>query len=543
MICLRRAPAARPFVLRPLGGAPAPGWSPTLPAYLTGPEQWKVFWTFNSDRGADLGLALAGASQQADRHGVDRAHDQRCGRGCSSAPWCLGVLVLGLRAPQTPRLAQLGFLVVAGFLLVNKVYSPQYVLWLLPLAVLARPRWRDQLVWQAGEVALLRAVWWYLGGYLAPAGGGDAGVYWVAILVRVAAELYLVGDRGARRAATRGTTRCARSPRRRSRRQLDDDAVERRRGVAHPDVDLVADRGHARRRAGRNSIEACMCGGSAKSRCLPSMENGERTKPTASRPPRARVAARALSDWLAGRRLEADAVGGAAADHERCARAWGACGRGSRTRRRARPGGRRGPSRSPAARRGRRATGRCRCAAGTVKSGYAARSAASSASVRWLTQTGAWSAEPGGDHVVDQPAAPRPRCEPLARAAGAARRPRGGPAGAGASAGGRPAARGAVKPWRSMRSTARARTGRRAGALEQVARGPRAGRRCGSPGRRSAGSTSSAAPNGRQGVSTSRSPSKRLRDLRQLVVRADREGVDAEPRSAATAPAGQPADA
>ncbi len=35
-----------------------------------------------------------------------------------------------------------------------------------------------------------------------------------------------------------------------------------------------------------------MCGGSANSRCLPSIENGERTKPTASRPPRAIVAAR-----------------------------------------------------------------------------------------------------------------------------------------------------------------------------------------------------------------------------------------------------------
>jgi len=34
-------------------------------------------------------------------------------------------------------------------------------------------------------------VWWYLGGYLAPAGGGDPGFYWVAIVVRVAAELYL----------------------------------------------------------------------------------------------------------------------------------------------------------------------------------------------------------------------------------------------------------------------------------------------------------------------------------------------------------------
>ena len=35
-------------------------------------------------------------------------------------------------------------------------------------------------------------MWWYLGGYLAPAGGGDAGFYWVATLVRVACELYLV---------------------------------------------------------------------------------------------------------------------------------------------------------------------------------------------------------------------------------------------------------------------------------------------------------------------------------------------------------------
>jgi hypothetical protein len=35
-------------------------------------------------------------------------------------------------------------------------------------------------------------VWWYLGGYLAPAGEGDPGTYWIAILLRMAAELYLV---------------------------------------------------------------------------------------------------------------------------------------------------------------------------------------------------------------------------------------------------------------------------------------------------------------------------------------------------------------
>ena len=43
---------------------------------------------------------------------------------------------------------------------------------------------------------------------------------------------------------------------------------------------------------------ACMCGGSAKSRCLPPMLYGDRTNPAASRPPRAKVAARSLSELL-----------------------------------------------------------------------------------------------------------------------------------------------------------------------------------------------------------------------------------------------------
>jgi uncharacterized membrane protein len=106
---------------------------------------------------------------------------------------CLGVLVLGMVAPRTPRVAQLAFLVVAGFLLVNKVYSPQYVLWLLPLAVLARPRWRDLLVWQAGEVLYFAAVWLYLGEFTASSTAGQPDkLYWYAVIVRVAAELFLV---------------------------------------------------------------------------------------------------------------------------------------------------------------------------------------------------------------------------------------------------------------------------------------------------------------------------------------------------------------
>jgi uncharacterized membrane protein len=64
------------------------------------------------------------------------------------------IVFLTLTAPRRPRLAQLLFLTVAAFLLVNKVWSPQYVLWLVPLAVLARPRWRMFLGWQLAELFL-----------------------------------------------------------------------------------------------------------------------------------------------------------------------------------------------------------------------------------------------------------------------------------------------------------------------------------------------------------------------------------------------------
>ncbi|MFC6287042.1 glycosyltransferase family 87 protein [Nocardioides sp. GCM10027113] len=161
-----------------------------LPAYVTGRDEWRVFWTFNADRGADLGSIWLVLEQA-----LDTSFEPGTINDVSwlfLAVWCLGVLVVGLKAPASPRFAQLAFLVVAGFLLVNKVYSPQYVLWLLPLAAMARPRWRDQAVWQSTEILYFASVWWYLGGHLAPAGGGDAGFYWLAIVLRMAGELYLV---------------------------------------------------------------------------------------------------------------------------------------------------------------------------------------------------------------------------------------------------------------------------------------------------------------------------------------------------------------
>jgi uncharacterized membrane protein len=188
VICLRDR-RIRDFTVATAGAVVA--WVVAqLPAYVTGREQWEVFWRFNADRGSDLGSAWLVVTQAADT--AFAAETINLFSWAFLLAWCVGVLAVGLAAPRTPRLAQLGFLLVAGLLLVNKVYSPQYVLWLLPLAVLARPRWRDLLIWQAGEVLYFAMVWWYLGGELDPAGGADAGFYWLAIVLRIAAELYLV---------------------------------------------------------------------------------------------------------------------------------------------------------------------------------------------------------------------------------------------------------------------------------------------------------------------------------------------------------------
>lgn len=201
-----------------------------VPAWMGDWDRWTLFWTFNSDRAADLGsiwLALQQSGHTFTAHQINQASWFLFGLAC------VGVLVLGLKAPRTPRMAQLGFLIVAAFLLVNKVYSPQYVLWLLPLAVLARPRWRDLLIWQAGELVYFGAVWLYLGEWLGDAGGDGSTAYSLAILIRIAAELYLIAV--VIRDVLTGTDL-----------SVDDDPVEGGRGEPAARADLVAHSGDGR---------------------------------------------------------------------------------------------------------------------------------------------------------------------------------------------------------------------------------------------------------------------------------------------------------
>jgi uncharacterized membrane protein len=75
-----------------------------------------------------------------------------------------GVAVLARLAPRPPRLASLCFLLVAAVLLVNKAWSPQFSLWLVPLAVLALPRWRLLMAWMAADALVwVPRMYYYLG--------------------------------------------------------------------------------------------------------------------------------------------------------------------------------------------------------------------------------------------------------------------------------------------------------------------------------------------------------------------------------------------
>ncbi len=102
-----------------------------------------------------------------------------------------GIAALVVQAPVPPRAASVIFLVVAAYVLLAKGFAPQFGLWLIPLAVLARPRWRDFLIWQAAEVFYFVAVWWFLAGYqVEGAKGLTAEWYAFATFVHIAGTVF-----------------------------------------------------------------------------------------------------------------------------------------------------------------------------------------------------------------------------------------------------------------------------------------------------------------------------------------------------------------
>ncbi|GAA5048597.1 glycosyltransferase family 87 protein [Streptomyces similanensis] len=174
-----------------LGGAVVAWLVVNVPVMVFASDGWWQFYRFSHDRGVDFGsFWLIWSQESSDPPSTDFVNTTATLLVVLCA---LGIAALALTARRRPRFAQLAFLIVAAFVLTNKVYSPQYVLWLVPLAVLARPKWRDFLIWQACEVAYFLGIWMYL----AYTTSGDAhkglpaeGYHW-AIVLHLAGTLYL----------------------------------------------------------------------------------------------------------------------------------------------------------------------------------------------------------------------------------------------------------------------------------------------------------------------------------------------------------------
>ncbi len=167
-----------------------------IPLAITRSEGWFRFYYFSRTRGADWGSiwyvfsrpeTLPIFGHRINFFGWNYTTNQlNLYEAAAIAIAFLGVCWIALAARRRPRLPQLCFLTLAFFLVLNKVYSPQYVLWLLPFVVLARPRWRAFLVWQAAEIIYFLGIWMYLLGD--PSGrtgkGLEYGPYSISLAIR-----------------------------------------------------------------------------------------------------------------------------------------------------------------------------------------------------------------------------------------------------------------------------------------------------------------------------------------------------------------------
>lgn len=156
-----------------------------LPFIITTPTGWFRFFKLNKDRAADWGsiwhaLGVFGVKVwQLNLLAI--------------VLFAIGALAFTLfliGATEIPSLASVAFFIVAIFVTASKVYSPQYILWLTPLAVLAMVDRKDRFdfwTWQFAELIYHFAIWQYLATMTGSKFGIPEGAYAFAALLRIVA--------------------------------------------------------------------------------------------------------------------------------------------------------------------------------------------------------------------------------------------------------------------------------------------------------------------------------------------------------------------
>jgi len=160
-----------------------------LPFAAAAPTAWLTFFRFNGERGADFDSLW----YMACRH-LELCPSTRAINLGSFALFLVSIAVVWAikvrRHPDFPRWT-LGLPLLVAFLLSNKVYSPQYGLWLLPWFALALPRLWPFLAFSLTDVAVFvtRFSWF---GRLQGAPGSSQALFEVMVLLRAAVLMWCV---------------------------------------------------------------------------------------------------------------------------------------------------------------------------------------------------------------------------------------------------------------------------------------------------------------------------------------------------------------
>ncbi len=163
-----------------------------LPVILTTPKGWWTFYQLNLSRKSEWGSIWYAFSLL----GFDVKNLNYISILILFAIF-LAMAIYLFELSTTPTLAQVSFILMASVLCVGKVYSPQYVLWLVPLAAIAITNKKALpafWIWQIGEGIYHIAIW----EHLASGAGGHhfglpAGGYAIAALLRAGTCAYFIG--------------------------------------------------------------------------------------------------------------------------------------------------------------------------------------------------------------------------------------------------------------------------------------------------------------------------------------------------------------
>ena len=174
-----------------------------LPFALTTPTGWWRFYKLNLDRGPDWGSFWLALQQL----GINLTNlNYLSVLLLLIALTTIAILLFELK--YTPSLASVAFFVIASVMLASKVYSPQYVLWLTTLAVIALTNSKDLhafWLWQTTEVIYHIAIWQHLAQVTDAKFGLGPTPFAILTLLRIAGTIYLMAVLARRALQARNT--------------------------------------------------------------------------------------------------------------------------------------------------------------------------------------------------------------------------------------------------------------------------------------------------------------------------------------------------